>query len=135
MKFYRMLSTQVDYTKCAERLTTAFYDEFTNWDAVFDLIRQNIDNDYEFVEKMFHSLKFVYKYMKWATTPEEKDETEQLLREHAQRAIQCLAEINRKTVHVDMVDHLIGAILHTDKELKLIGQVNVDLALFLCTTQ
>lgn len=120
----------MDYTKCAERLTAAFYDEFTDWDAVFDLIRENIVDDLEFVEKMFHLLKFVYKYIKGATTPKEKDESEQLLREHAQRAIQCLAELDRKTVQVGMVDHLIGAILHTDYELKLINQVNVDLSLF-----
>lgn len=111
--------------KCAQRLTTALYDEFTNSVAVFTLIQNQIQ-EYELVEKMFHLLKFVYNHLKSASTLVEKDESEKLLREHAQQAIKCLAEIDRQTVHVDIVDHLICVILHTDKELKLVRQVSMD---------
>lgn len=116
----------MDYTTCAKRLVASFYDEFTNWDAVFGLILDYIGEDYQFVEKIFHLLKFVYEYIKAASTPDELEESENLLREHAQWAIHCLTQIDRKTVHVDLVDHLVGAILHADKELKLIKDVSVE---------
>lgn len=122
--YCRICFQQVDYTTCADRVVTAFYDEFTNWDAVFGLIQRYIGEDYVFVEKIFQLLQHVYKYVKTADTPEELEESETLLREHAQGAIRCLAQIDRATVHVDLVDYLIGAILHADKELKLLREVS-----------
>lgn len=118
----------MDYTTCAKRLTHAFYDEFTDWKAIFALTEQNIGNA-EFIGDLFNLLKFVYKYIKMANTPAALIESEELLRSHAKSAIQCLNRIDRRTVHVDTVDQLICAILYTDKELKLISNVSVR---FLC---
>lgn len=58
--------------------------------------------------------------------PNDSDGTEELLRTHAQYAIHCLSQLDRKSVHVDTIDHLILAILHTDKELKLVHYVSSD---------
>lgn len=100
-------------------MTSAFYEEFTNWEAVFIVIEQHI-NQKEFVDKMFHLLKFVYKFIKCGDLAD----AEKLQRTHAQSAIQCLTRIDRRIVHVDTVDQLICAILHTDEELKLIRNVS-----------
>lgn len=110
----------MDYTKCAKRLLDAFYHEFTDWEAVFGVVEQNID-DHDFIQTMFNLLKVVYSDIKIGTTPAESEE---LLRTHAQSAIQCLNRIDRQLVDVDIIDRLICAILNTDKELKLIGIVS-----------
>lgn len=105
-------------------MTHAFYDEFTNSEAVFDVIEQDID-DKEFINKMFHLLKFVYKYIK------AEADAEELLRSHARSAIRCLNRIDR--TNIDAVDRLIGAILHTDKELKLVREASVNFATLIRT--
>lgn len=106
----------MDYTLCAQRLVCALYPEFTDWEAVFAVVEEDIENT-EFIQKMFKLLKVAYSYIK-------QDKNEDLLRSHAKRVILCLSRINRQTVNVDTVDQMICSIMHVDKELKLIGNVS-----------
>lgn len=111
------LFSQHDYINCAKRLTYALYNEFSDWEAVYGVIERHID-DKEFTDKMFHLLKFVYTYIKI------EPDAEELLRDKAKRAIQCLHRIDRQSVHVETIDHIICAILLVDKDLDLIDEAS-----------
>lgn len=116
----------MDYTCCAQRLTNALFQEFTDWDVIFALIEENIV-DTVFNQRIFHLLNVVYKALKRAKTADELAESEELLRAHAKSVIQCLTRIDCQAVPVDNVDQLICSLLHTDKELKLVGIVRNEL--------
>lgn len=102
---------------------SALYNEFTDWEAVYGVIEQNID-DKEFTDTMFALLKSVY------TILESDSDAENMFRAKARRTIQCLQRIDRNNVHVETIDSLIFAIVQVDKELNLVEEVSANYSNF-----
>lgn len=105
---------QRDFVLCSKRLIDTFYDEFTNWQAVYAVIEMRL-TEHIFTTEMFHLLKIVIKRIK------SNDNSESLLRSYAHTAIRFLRTLDRQ--YVMFHDNIIYTILDADEKLMLTDDV------------
>lgn len=107
---------QRDFVKCPKRLVDTFFDEFTNWSAVFDVVQMRLAEQ-SFIDELFHLLKFVIKRIK------NNGNAEQSLRSYSHTAIQFLDTLDRQYVMTH--DNIINTIMDASCMLKWTNNVRL----------
>lgn len=100
------------------RVTKTFFEEFTNWNAVFEAVQMRLSN-VEFIDEIFALLRRVIVHIK---NSEDHGTIESSLRSFSHKAIQFAQDLDRQ--HVTVLANIIFSLQYANKRLELIDNVS-----------